>query len=488
MTTPERILLIKTERVEHQCDDIGLDDGNKQMAELTDPLCSFFSNQKFECRLCDFNSGNMQTIATHVNVHTNEQLFHSYYECSQCMEWIKSELNLKKHFETHISSREKGNETHVVSTSFEKVLLPSIEIESFPTKSVIETQSSLERIDSDQKDDNEAESISNDGELTFSSRAKKWQKIDCKPLKKSQQNIFECNQCLKRLSSRLGLQNHMHRIHNVKDETKAYHKCKFCSKNFQNQYILNVHTRTHTGDRPLKCHLCPETFNRHELLIRHKLKHSGEAPFACHFDKCGKRFFRKDLLKRHIAKHTGEKKYECEICSNSFITKFELGSHMIVHIGGRKPGKKNFLCEICSHTFQKPLELERHMMKHRGEKPFACEMCQFRTHTPLYLAVHKKKHETPTRIECNECPKKFSSQSALKQHLVRHTGFKQFGCHMCDRTFYTQHELTDHIKSFHKREKPYECTDCSQKYACKRYQLRRVNQFCNDIYIFICIS
>jgi KRAB domain-containing zinc finger protein len=120
----------------------------------------------------------------------------------------------------------------------------------------------------------------------------------------------------------------------------------------------NLHEKRHTGEKPFVCSQvgCNMRFVEVSNLKRHLNTHLKQKTFIC--PTCSKGFGRLELLQMHERTHTGEKPFMC-YCGKSFAQQGVLAAHKRIH-SGEKPNK----CTMCDSAFIKSGALRKHMERH----------------------------------------------------------------------------------------------------------------------------
>ncbi|VDK21385.1 unnamed protein product [Taenia asiatica] len=83
------------------------------------------------------------------------------------------------------------------------------------------------------------------------------------------------------------------------------------------------------GRRIWRCPECAKTYTNYASYRMHRLSHSR--PWNCHF--CDKAFSRKWILQVHERTHTGEKPFRCSVCQRPFADRSGIQKHMKTHKG-----------------------------------------------------------------------------------------------------------------------------------------------------------
>ena len=94
--------------------------------------------------------------------------------------------------------------------------------------------------------------------------------------------------------------------------------------------------------------------------IEHKLSDPNECVICHRVLSC------KSALQMHYRTHTGERPFKCRICGRAFTTKGNLKTHMGVH-RAKPPMRMFHQCPVCHKKYANALVLQQHIKTHTGE-------------------------------------------------------------------------------------------------------------------------
>ncbi|XP_010290163.1 PREDICTED: zinc finger protein 3-like [Phaethon lepturus] len=204
-----------------------------------------------------------------------------------------------------------------------------------------------------------------------------------------------------------------------------FYQCAECEYTTYILSNLELHVRTHTGEKPYSCSVCQKKFRTSSHLKRHRVTHFNMEHLKCR--NCDYSTNKWLSLKQHLASHS------CEESSSTgcFYEQKQLPV-------------KTYTCEECGYSTAHNGNLKPHLRIHTGEKPFKCGQCTVAFRTSSHLKRHLLTH---LKLHCRRCKFSTVDKRAFQKHVKTHQ--KMYKCGKCNVTLPTKKLLEKH-KQQHK--------------------------------------
>ncbi|XP_007475783.2 sal-like protein 4 isoform X2 [Monodelphis domestica] len=270
------------------------------------------------------------------------------------------------------------------------------------------------------------------------------------------------------------------------------HKCKFCGKVFGNDSALQIHLRSHTGERPYKCNICGNRFTTKGNLKVHFQRHKDKYPqikmnplpvpenldnlTSASGMSCGITAIPLDesnlIVDSKPPLTAGAPSLGLPQSLSSLTPKDSLSGAFPSDLPSRPSPESeggSTSSGVASHESGTEQSLSSPQAGSSiGGFPGSGATEQGSETLKLQQLVENIDKATSDPNECIICHRVLSCTSSLKMHYRTHTGERPFKCKICGRAFSTKGNLKTHY-GVHRANTPlkmqHSCPICQKKFT-----------------------
>ncbi|XP_072132928.1 sal-like protein 4 [Mobula birostris] len=283
------------------------------------------------------------------------------------------------------------------------------------------------------------------------------------------------------------------------EESFFKHKCKFCGKVFGNDSALQIHIRSHTGERPYKCNICGNRFTTKGNLKVHFQRHKEKYPHIRmnpypvpeHLDNVPTSSgipYGMSIPVDNSA-NWADTKPVLQTLPNSIglnlSTAFEDTSDKAPasdFLQRRSPAVSE-TASLSSNISSYESNAEAKSTNENGNPPTSIMSETSKPKQPFGNVLDNSQTSETSKLqqlvenidktsadpnECAVCHRILSCQSSLKMHYRTHTGERPFKCKVCGRAFSTKGNLKTHY-GVHRAKPPlrvqHSCPICHKRFT-----------------------